>query len=195
MAVSEAGHKFGRRRVDKPVRLPPEDEDMRLLRELAQRRRVTSDSFERVGICNTMSHIQRRVKRREMELQAERTVETARLPKWQLGGGGYGPLRETEHGEEATNHLEKQRLLTRYFGDIFASTTNPVLPAWIHRRWSPRVLKNLRPLNQLWVREALTKMAKKTKHLGKTRWSLRCSWSWTRTSLRKLHFCSETGGY
>ena len=114
LAVSEAGHKFGRRRVDKPVRLPPEDEDMVLLRELAQRRRVTSDSFERVGTCKT----------------------------------------------EATNHLEKQRLLTRYFGDIFASTTNPVLPDWIHRRWSPRVLENLRPLNQLWVREALTKMAK-----------------------------------
>ena len=100
MAVSEA-HKFGRGRVAKPVRLP-EDEDMRLLREWAQRPRVTSDSFERVGICKTMSHIQRRVKRRDMEVQAERTVETARLPKWQLGGGGYGPLRETEHGEEAT---------------------------------------------------------------------------------------------
>ena len=34
------------------------------------------------------------------------------------------------------------------------------------------MLENLRPLNQLWVREALTKMAKKTKHLEKTRWSL-----------------------
>ena len=52
------------------------------------------------------------------------------------GGGGYGPLRETEHGEEAISHLEKQCLLTRYFGNIFASTTNPVLPDWIHRRWS-----------------------------------------------------------
>ena len=153
MAVSEAGHKFGRRHVVRPVRLPPEDEDMVLLRELARRRRVTSDSFERVDICKTMNHIQRRVKRREMELQAERTVESARLPKWQLGAGGHGPLRETEHGEEAISHLEKQSLLTRYFGNIFASTTNPVLP------WSPRVLENLRPLNQLWVREALTKMA------------------------------------
>ena len=76
------------------------------------------------------------------------------------GGGGYGPLRETEHGEEAISHLEKQCLLTRYFGNIFASTTNPVLPDWIHRSWSPRVLENLRPLNQLWVREALTKMKK-----------------------------------
>ena len=65
-----------------------------------------------------------------MELQAERTVESARLPKWQLVAGGHGPLRETEHGEEAKSHLEKQNLLTRYFGDIFASTTNPVLPDW-----------------------------------------------------------------
>ena len=160
LAVSEAGHKFGRRHVVRPVRLPPEDEDMVVLRELAWRRRVTSDSFERVDICKTMNHIQRRVKRREMELQAERTVESARLPKWQLGAGGYGPLRETEHGEEATSHLEKQGLLTRYFCNIFASTTNPVLPDWIHRRWSPRVLENLRLLDQLWVREALTKMAK-----------------------------------
>ena len=93
LAVSEAGHKFGRRRVVRPVRLPPEDEDMVLLRELARRRRVTSDSFERVNICKTMNHIQRRVKRRELELQAERTVESARLPKWQLGTGGHGPLR------------------------------------------------------------------------------------------------------
>ena len=152
---------------------------MVLLRELARRRRVTSDSFERVNICKTMNHIQRRVKRRELELQAERTVESARLPKWQLGTGGHGPLRETEHGEEAINHLEKQGLLTRYFGHIFASTTTPILPDWVHRRWSPRVLENLRPLNQLWVREALTKMAKKTKHLVKTRWSLKCCWSWT----------------
>ena len=167
LAVSEAGHKFGRRRVVNPVRLPPEDEDMALLRGLARRRRVTSDSFERVEICKTMNHIQRRVRRREAELQAERTVETARLPKWQMGGGGYGPLRETEHGEEATSHLEKQCLLTRYFGNIFASTTNPVLPNWIHRRWSPRVLENLRPLNQLWVREALTKMAKKQNICGR----------------------------
>ena len=139
LAVSEAGHKFGRRRVVKPVRLPPEDEDM------VRRRRVTSDSFVRVDICKTMNHIQRRDKRREMELQAERTVESARLPKWQLGTGGHGPLRETEHGEEAISHFEKQNLLTRYFGNIFASKTNPVLPDWIHRRWSPRVLENLRP--------------------------------------------------
>ena len=160
LAVAEAGHKFGRRRVEKPVRLPPEDEDKRLLRELAQRRRVTSDSFERVNICKTMNHIQRRIKRREMDLRAERTVDTARLPKWQMRSSGYGPLRETEIGEEANTHIEKQQMLTRYFGEIFASTTNPALPAWIHRRWSPRVLKNLRPLNQLWVREGLTKMAK-----------------------------------
>ena len=160
LAVSEASHKFGRRRVVRPVRLPPEDEDMVLLRELARRRRVTSDSFERVNICKTMNHIQRRVKRRELELQAERTVESAQLPKWQLGTGGHGPLRETEHGEEAISHLERQGLLTRFFGHIFASTTTPVLPDWVHRRWSPRVLENLRPLNQLWVREALTKMAK-----------------------------------
>ena len=193
LAVSEAGHKFGRRRVVRPVRLPPEDEDMVLLRELARRRRVTSDSSERVDICKTMNHIQRRVKRREMELQAERIVESARLPKWQLGAGGHGPLRETEHGEEAISHLEKQGLLTRYFGHIFASTTNPVLPDCVHRRWSPRVLENFRPLNHLWVREALTKMAKKTKHLVKTRWLLRCCWSWTRTSWRRLHFFSETG--
>ena len=166
LTVAEAGHKFGRRRVEKPVRLPPEDEDKRLLRELAQRRRVTSDSFERVNICKTMNHIQRRVKRREMDLRAERTVDTARLPKWQMKSGRYGPLRETEHGEEANTHIEKQRMLTRYFGDIFASTTNPVLPTWIHRRWSPRVPKNLRPLNQLWVREALTKMAKNQNFWG-----------------------------
>ena len=51
LAVSEAGHKFGRRRVAMPAKLPPEDEDMVLMRELAQRRRVTSDSFERVQIC------------------------------------------------------------------------------------------------------------------------------------------------
>ena len=131
-----------------------------LLRELAQRRRVTSDSFERVQICKTMNHVQRRITRRKKELQAERAVESARLPKWQMGSGGYGPLRETENGEEAINHLEKQRLLTRYFGDIFASTTNPALPSWIYRRWSPRVLHHFRPLNQLWVRDALMKMAK-----------------------------------
>ena len=102
--ITLAVSKFGRRRVVRPVRLPPEDEDMVLLRELARRRRVTSDSFERVDICKTMNHIQRRVKRREMELQAERIVESARLPKWQLGAGGHGPLRETEHGEEAISH-------------------------------------------------------------------------------------------
>ena len=168
LAVSEAGHKFGRRHVVRPGRLPPEGEEMVLLRELARGRRVTSDSFERVEICKTMNHIQRRVGRREMELQAERTVESARLPKWQMGRGGYRPLRETEHGEEAISHLEKQCLLTRYFGNIFASATNPVLPDWIHRRWSPRVLENLRPLkNQLWVREALTKMAKKQNIWGR----------------------------
>ena len=114
---------------------------MVLLRELARRRRVTSDSFERVDICKTMNHIQRRVKRREMESVAERTVESARLQKWQLGAGGHGLLRESDHGEEAISHLEKKNLLTRYFGHIFASTTNPVLPDWVHRRWSPRVLE------------------------------------------------------
>ena len=121
--MSEAGHKFGRRRVVKPVRLPPEDEDMVLLRELARRRRVASDSFERVNICKTTNHIQRRIKRRELELQAERTVESARLPKWQLGTGGHGPLRETEHGEEAISHLEKQGLLTRFFGHTGLGTS------------------------------------------------------------------------
>ena len=50
LAVSEAGHKFGRRQFARLVRLPLEDEDMILLRELARRRRVTSDSFERVEI-------------------------------------------------------------------------------------------------------------------------------------------------
>ena len=167
LAVAEAGHKFGRRRVDKPVRLPPEDEDKKLLRELAQRRRVTSDSFERVNICKTMNHIQRRVKRRETDLRAQRTVDTARLPKWQTRSGGYGPLRETEHGEEANTHIEKQNMLTRYYGNIFASTTRPSLPDWIYRRWNARVLQNLRPLNQLWVREALTKMAKKQNVWGR----------------------------
>ena len=100
LAVSEAGHKFGRRHVVRPVRLPPEDEDMVLLRELARRRRVTSDSFERVEICKTMNHIQRRVKRREMELQAERTVESARLPKWQMG-------------EEDTDRYEKLSMVKK----------------------------------------------------------------------------------
>ena len=57
-------------------------------------------------------------------------------------------------------------MLTRYFGNNFASTTKPALPDWIHRRWNPRVLQNLRPLNQLWVREALTKMAKKKQTSG-----------------------------
>ena len=61
LAVSEAGHKFGRGRVVRPVR-PPEHEDMVLLRELARRGLLTSDSFERVDICKTINHIQRRVK-------------------------------------------------------------------------------------------------------------------------------------
>ena len=103
LAVAEAGHKFGKRRADIPARLPPEDEDKKLLRELAQRRRVTSDSFERVHISKTMNHVQRRIKR----LRAQRAVDTARLPKWQSKSGGYGPLRVAEWGEEAKNSRRK----------------------------------------------------------------------------------------
>ena len=107
LAVAEAGHKFGRRRTDTPVRLPPEDEDKILLRELAQRRRVTTDSFERVHISKTMNHVQRRIKRREADLRAQRAVDTARLPKWKSKSGGYGPLRVPEWGEEAKNSRRK----------------------------------------------------------------------------------------
>ena len=98
---------------------------------------VTSVSCERVQICKTMYHVQSRIKRREMKLQAERTVESARLPKWTMGSGGYGRLRETIAWRRSNQPSRKQRMLTRYFGNNFASTTNPALPDWIHRRWNP----------------------------------------------------------
>ena len=78
LAVAEAGQKYSKRNIVRPLRIPPEDEDMVLSREMARRRRVSADSLERVDICDAVHHTQRRVKQRELEHQAERTVESAR---------------------------------------------------------------------------------------------------------------------
>ena len=64
------------------LKSPRHDADREWLRDLARQRRITVDSFDGVNICKTTYHVQRRMKRRELDRQAATTVETARLPKW-----------------------------------------------------------------------------------------------------------------